>query len=759
MKNSTVPGGLVSELSVRNVRTDDSGVYTCIGRNHFGQDQTTLHLLVQDAPGKPFNVRLVDQSSRQVQLSWAPPQDGNSPITRYIIRYAPLQGDSWLEGSLETSVEGKEIVGVMSNLHPATTYSVQIVAENSLGVGEPSLELRVTTDEEAPSATARNIKVEATSSTQLIVTWDTPASDHWNGVLLGHYVGHREAGELEKQGVSSQKKYNFTTVLLRGSGKEEIRLTRLSKFCKYAIVVQAYNKRGAGPLSPEVLAQTLEDVPEASPRQIQCEPASPESLQVTWQPPPETLVHGIIQGYRLYYEPTEDMQDVTQVQTKITTALTTKLHGLLKYTNYSIEILAFTRVGDGAKSERIYCRTKEDVPDPPANIKAMLESPDIAVVAWLPPTHPNGIILKYGIYIRVMDGGHQIDIKNMQQPPSSLDHLRYTFPGLKKRHVYEFFVTAFTKVGESQSTSVASVTPSTKVNAGILSFGGLKVVSWKSDVRLHCRVVGIPEPKQEWRSGDVRINFQQPGSRMELMGDGSLMLKSAQRSDQGEYTCLVSNEHSKDHITFLLLVQVPPTAPLLLVTGNTAHSLQLQWKLGDDGGSPTRGFVIHLKADNGEWEELRVEGALSTYALSNLRCGTLYHVFLTAYNRVGSGSPSQTLPVRTRGSLPLIPTISQLLVVNSTQVGIRLNSWPDGGCPMLYFVLEYATGNVQDYTVVGNNISPDKVYNLVGLSPANEYRLRITAHNSAGSTTTSYSFVTLNSLGVTVVPSQVVNFR
>lgn len=79
---------------------------------------------------------------------------------------------------------------------------------------------------------------------------------------------------------------------------------------------------------------------------------------------------------------------------------------------------------------------------------------------------------------------------------------------------------------------------------------------------------------------------------------------------------------------------VPPAAPLLLVTGSTAHSLQLQWKLGDDGGSPTRGFVIHIKADNGEWEELRVEGALHTYALTNLRCGTLYHVFLTAYNRV-----------------------------------------------------------------------------------------------------------------------------
>lgn len=103
-------------------------------------------------------------------------------------------GDSWVEGSLETSVEGKDIVGVISNLHPATTYSVQIVAENTLGTGEPSMELRVTTLEEAPSAAVRNIKVEATSSTQLLVSWDLPPSDHWNGVLLGHYVGHREAG-------------------------------------------------------------------------------------------------------------------------------------------------------------------------------------------------------------------------------------------------------------------------------------------------------------------------------------------------------------------------------------------------------------------------------------------------------------------------------------------------------------------------------------------------------------------------------------
>lgn len=49
-------------------------------------------------------------------------------------------------------------------------------------------------------------------------------------------------------------------------------------------------------------------VPEAPPRQLLCEATSPESLQVSWQPPPETLVHGIIQGYRLNYEAIDDMR-------------------------------------------------------------------------------------------------------------------------------------------------------------------------------------------------------------------------------------------------------------------------------------------------------------------------------------------------------------------------------------------------------------------------------------------------------------------
>lgn len=37
-----------------------------------------------------------------------------------------------------------------------------------------------------------------------------------------------------------------------------------------------------------------------------------------------------------------------------------ELDALEKFTNYSIQVLAFTRAGDGVRSEQIYIRTKED---------------------------------------------------------------------------------------------------------------------------------------------------------------------------------------------------------------------------------------------------------------------------------------------------------------------------------------------------------------------------------------------------------------
>lgn len=49
-----------------------------------------------------------------------------------------------------------------------------------------------------------------------------------------------------------------------------------------------------------------------------------------------------------------------EMETRKTTALTTVITGLRKFTNYSLQVLAFTKVGDGVHTATIYCQTDED---------------------------------------------------------------------------------------------------------------------------------------------------------------------------------------------------------------------------------------------------------------------------------------------------------------------------------------------------------------------------------------------------------------
>jgi len=48
-----------------------------------------------------------------------------------------------------------------------------------------------------------------------------------------------------------------------------------------------------------------------------------------------------------------------EADTKITSDTSTELHGLQKHANYSIQVWAYTHVGDGVKSNPVFCITDE----------------------------------------------------------------------------------------------------------------------------------------------------------------------------------------------------------------------------------------------------------------------------------------------------------------------------------------------------------------------------------------------------------------
>lgn len=110
------------------------------------------------------------------------------------------------------------------------------------------------------------------------------------------------------------------------------------------------------------------------------------------------------------------------------------------------------------------------VPGQPGGVKAMLMAPDTAMVTWLPPAHPNGQLTKYSVYVRDLEGGRQVEARNnpVPAPPveshkalsASTSVLQFRLNGMRKKHRYEFWVTAHTRVGEGQSSAVVAIGPS-----------------------------------------------------------------------------------------------------------------------------------------------------------------------------------------------------------------------------------------------------------------------------------------------------------
>lgn len=155
---------------------------------------------------------------------------------------------------------------------------------------------------------------------------------------------------------------------------------------------------------------------------------------------------------------------------KITASSETILHGLKKYTNYSMQVLAYTSGGDGVRSNPIHCQTEQDVPEAPVAIKALVMSADSILVSWKPPSEPNGIVEQYTVYVKEVgpiDGEENSNATPKTQkivPNMKNQNLIYQAKDLDPKLKYEFWVTASTNIGEGQPSKSVIVTPSTKGN-------------------------------------------------------------------------------------------------------------------------------------------------------------------------------------------------------------------------------------------------------------------------------------------------------
>lgn len=383
-------------------------------------------------------------------------------------------------------------------------------------------------------------------------------------------------------------------------------------------------------------------------------------------------------------------------------------------------------------------------PEAPSDIKVVVSSPQSMFVSWLPPNEPNGIITKYNLYTRVLNGREELNHEKRNLPSQQFT---YEAKGLQAHIEYQYWVTASTRVGEGKSSRVVSAITSNRVPAKVVSFGGPVIKAWRSTVTLSCAAVG--KPKREWYKGDVSIRSGILHN-VQLLDSGDLMLNNLQLFDTSNYSCQIDNGIGSDQVIYKVVVQVPPGSPVLYVTSATSSSILLHWKDSSNGNAPITGYTLHFRRSHGNLEERQLSRHASSHELKPLVCGSTYLVYISATNKIGTSPPSTNLHVRTQGQMPGIPLPAALLAPNSTSILLRLHEWPDNGCPMLYFVLKYrdiSSNSDNEWILISNALKPQRRFTISGLLPSTLYQLKMEAHNVAGVSNADFTFVTLTKDG------------
>ncbi|XP_049800134.1 Down syndrome cell adhesion molecule-like protein Dscam2 [Schistocerca nitens] len=752
LSEQPLQAGLRSALTLTGARRHDSAGFECRASNRYGSDLRRMRLVVQEPPEVPAGLTVLAVSSRAANLTWQQPYDGNSPILEYIVQYKTGNG-SWQQGVSQVSTPGGRTWASVTSLLPGRRYEVRVLARNILGLSKaPSTPgVALDTAQEPPGAPPTHLSVLPQDSQTLLVEWKPPDGDR-HGDVLGYRV---EFWQVE----APQQRQRRTLEAAEGAPSPlRLRLEALRKATQYAVRVRAYNAAGDGPPGTEVLAATAEDVPEVAPLGVQCVAASPQSLLVEWEPPPENKLNGRLLGYRLFYRPLAEWDDVSAPSEISTQDTKLEVTGLLRFCNYSLEVRAYTAAGDGVPSEPVFCRTWEDVPSPPDDIKAVVMDTRTILLSWKPPAFPNGVIRKYKIYIRSLDGAalHRDEF----EAPAGQTH--YGLSHLAPLHRYEMRVTAATAAGEGAPSRPVVQAPSDQVPARVASFGGVVHAARGSRLSLPCLTVGRPRPAIVWTHGERPVQASQ---RLHVDDEWTLHIEGAQPADAGNYSCRAENRLGSDSLLYTVTVHevrnkdIPSTPEDFHVSSTTISSITLAWRLPEGGKklAAITDYCLHYKREFGEWEKIKIPGTETSFTLGGLQCGAKYLLYLQAEGRRGDSHPTDTIAARTQGAAPEAPPQSELLVVNATRVSLVVSAWRTGGCAISTLVVEYRRWDRAGWTLVSNSVPhADAPFSVLDLRPATRYLLRLTAHNSAGSTVALYDFVTLDDETGVVAPELIV---
>ncbi|XP_052243587.1 tyrosine-protein phosphatase Lar-like isoform X4 [Dreissena polymorpha] len=351
---------------------------------------------MEDIPGKPVNVSSVDIGKNSIVLTWKPPIERNGIVLKYTITYMFKERVCRGLGGYTSKYlpVNSTSYTMMDSIYPHWNYSIWINASNSVGTGNVSDTVDISTIEERPSSDIDSISSAMVTSNNATINWSDPC--YMNGILTAYFVElNNTAGE--SQGFEEWK-----------IDQRNIVLDGLLPFRNYSVRVKAANSAGNGTYNASHRFQTDIDVPD-SPSDVTTGNVTCCSIEVRWKralnftgPTQYTVVATDYHNTSIEFINTTHVGWWTDELADTSVVL-----GLDQFWSYSIKVIAETAYGNlnyRHNSTPVIIKTAEDRPGKVQNLNVTaekdLQKPRKLYVSWDPPIERdrNGIIVHYKIY-------------------------------------------------------------------------------------------------------------------------------------------------------------------------------------------------------------------------------------------------------------------------------------------------------------------------------------------------------------------------
>ena len=628
-RHEGLPAGVTHHYRVSAINFNGAGPASNVAHD------TTEEVL----PGAPRRLTARARGTSVIELSWnAPSSSGSSPITGYRIeshagtgRWVPLVADTDSRATTHTH----------DGLQPGTTHHYRVAAISRAGRSEWSDPTQATTEVTTPGRPTdlRVIPSGVRGSGQLLLAWSAPGDDGGSAI-----TGYR----IER---SSNRVSGWIIIVpsTNSTGTTYVD-TGLSPGTTWFYRVSAVNSQGAGHAS-DVESGTTTAAPPGPPQNLRARATGPNSIVLAWDPP-ETDGGARVTGYSVrMLGPNDNSWIIIRPNTGTTTTFTHT--GLGPVSRYQYQVAAINRVGAGAWSLTAATLTHADFAGVPTGLTAQAVGTARIDLAWNAPRYTGGVSI-FGYRIEASDDGGAT--WNIIRRNTSSTTTTFSDVNLRPATTRHYRVAAINVAGLGPFSNTARATTDA-------TLPGLPR-------RLNAEAAGTSQIALSWQApsddGGARIT----GYRIEVSADGGRSwedLVANTRTTATVYTHSGLAPASTRHYRVSAVNRIGvgdasrvagsttdatvPDAPTgLAATDVTPTQIDLFWVApAYNGGAPITGYRIEVSEDAAAWADLvtSTESTTTTFFHTGLLPGSTRHYRVSAINRAGTGSASESASAAT----------------------------------------------------------------------------------------------------------------